>query len=67
MLFQRIDHAGFSRHILKRNPARYNSWGDELEDSESDPEADADVHETDAYADVHIHGKMLPHQDLFVI
>jgi hypothetical protein len=56
--FQRIDHAGFSRYILKRNPPRYTPWGDELEDSESDPEADADFHETDAYADVHINGRI---------
>lgn len=55
---QKINHAGYSRHILQRNPLRINEYGDELDDSESDPDADADAEEENPYADVRLEGKI---------
>ena len=54
---QTVNHAGFSRQILERNPPRTNEYGDELEDSDEDPEADADAEDENPYADVKLEGK----------
>lgn len=54
---QTINHAGYSRQILQRNPPRTNEYGDELEDSEEDPEADVDAEDQDPYNDVKLEGK----------
>lgn len=59
MFSQRIEHAGYTRYILERNPRRYNEYGDELEDSESDAEADADAEEENPYSGVQIEGTEL--------
>lgn len=53
---QKIEHAGYTRYILSRNPKRYNEFGDELEDSESDVEADADAEDENPYHGVRIEG-----------
>lgn len=55
---QKINHAGYQRYILERNPKRYNEYGDELENSESDPEADADADEENPYGEVRLEGMM---------
>lgn len=51
-----MEHAGYTRYILERNPKRYNEYGDELDDSESDPEADADAEDENAYSGVRLEG-----------
>ncbi|KIX95365.1 uncharacterized protein Z520_08882 [Fonsecaea multimorphosa CBS 102226] len=57
---QKIEHAGYTRYILQRNPRRYNEFGDELEDSESDAEADADAEEENAYAGIRLEELLCP-------
>lgn len=54
---QKIDHAGYSRYILDRNPKRFNEYGDELEDSESDAEADADAEDENPYSGIKLEGR----------
>lgn len=56
---QKIEHAGYPRYVLDRNPKRYNEYGDELEDSESDAEADADADDENPYTGIRIEGKDL--------
>lgn len=51
---QKINHAGYSRYILKRNPPRYDSEGDELDDDDVDEEADAAAAEENPFSDVKI-------------
>ena len=53
---QKIEHAGYTRYILDRNPRRYNEYGEELEDSETDEEADADAADQNAYSGIHLEG-----------
>ncbi|KAK5956039.1 hypothetical protein OHC33_002612 [Knufia fluminis] len=57
---ERVNHAGYNRDILTRNPRRYNEYGDELEDSESDPEADADAEEENPYGEVKLEELLRP-------
>ncbi len=56
---QKIEHAGYTRYILVRNPKRYNEYGDELEDSESDTEADADAADENPYAGIRLEGEAI--------
>jgi hypothetical protein len=53
---QKIEHAGYTRYILQRNPRRYNEYGEEMGDDESDPEADADAEEENPYAGIRLEG-----------
>lgn len=53
---QKIEHAGYTRYILARNPHRYNQFGDELDDSESDQEADGDAEEQNPYGGIRLEG-----------
>jgi hypothetical protein len=53
---QKIDHAGYTRYILQRNPIRTNEEGDVLEDDESDADADADVEDENPYAGIRLEG-----------
>ncbi|KAL2419720.1 hypothetical protein ABEF95_005922 [Exophiala dermatitidis] len=57
---QKIEHAGYTRYILQRNPRRYNEYGDELDDSESDTEADADAEDENPYSGVRIEELLRP-------
>ncbi|KIW82445.1 hypothetical protein Z517_05472 [Fonsecaea pedrosoi CBS 271.37] len=57
---QKIEHAGYARYILQRNPRRYNEYGDELDDSESDAEADADAEDENAYAGIRLEELLCP-------
>ena len=59
LLPQTINHAGYTRSIIARNPVRYNEYGDELEDEDSDPEADNDAQEENPYSGVRIEGRLL--------
>ncbi|ETN38120.1 uncharacterized protein HMPREF1541_07744 [Cyphellophora europaea CBS 101466] len=55
-----IEHAGYTRSILARNPIRHNEFGDEIEDEDSDPEADADAQEENPYSGVHLEELLAP-------
>ena len=57
ILCQTIEHAGYRRNILRRNPKRYDEDGEELEDEDEDEEADARAAEENPYADVKIESK----------
>ncbi|KAK6380908.1 hypothetical protein LTS17_005109 [Exophiala oligosperma] len=57
---EKIDHAGYSRYILDRNPKRFNEYGDELEDSESDAEADADAEDENPYSGIKLEELLCP-------
>ncbi|KIW52392.1 hypothetical protein PV05_08032 [Exophiala xenobiotica] len=57
---EKIEHAGYSRYILDRNPKRYNEYGDELEASESDTEADADAEDENPYAGIRLEELLCP-------
>lgn len=58
LCLQKIEHAGYTRYILERNPKRYNEYGDELEDTESDAEADADAEDENPYAGIRLEGEL---------
>ncbi|RMZ84200.1 hypothetical protein DV738_g621, partial [Chaetothyriales sp. CBS 135597] len=53
-------HAGYTRYILARNPKRHNEYGYELDDSESDAEAEADAADENAYSGVRIEELLRP-------
>ncbi|KEF52717.1 uncharacterized protein A1O9_11134 [Exophiala aquamarina CBS 119918] len=57
---QKIEHAGYTRYILDRNPRRYNEYGDELNDSESDTEADEDANDENPYSGIRIEELLAP-------
>ncbi len=52
--WQSVEHAGFYRDILRRNPKRYDEDGDELADSDVDEDADARAVEENPYAEIHL-------------
>jgi RXT2-like, N-terminal len=53
---QKVEYAGYTRYILDRNPRRYNEYGEELEDSETDEEADADAADENPYSGIRLEG-----------
>ena len=57
ILRQTIEHAGYRRNILRRNPKRYDEDGEELEEEDEDEEADARAAEENPYADIKIESK----------
>lgn len=57
MLCQTIEHAGYRRNILRRNPKRYDEDGEELEDDDEDEEADARAAEENPYAEIQLESK----------
>ncbi|KAF7505729.1 hypothetical protein GJ744_000495 [Endocarpon pusillum] len=57
---QKIEHAGYTRYILDRNPRRYNEYGEELDDSETDEEADADAADQNAYSGIRLEELLCP-------
>ena len=59
--YKKIEHAGYTRFILERNPRRYNEYGDELDDSESDQEADEDAADENAYTGIRLEGVFYAH------
>lgn len=54
---QMIEHAGYRRNILRRNPKRYDANGEELEDDDEDEEADAQAAEENPYAGIQLESK----------
>lgn len=51
--YQKIEHAGYTRYILHRNPPRYDSDGEEIDgDEEPDTEAEAEAVEDNPFAGI---------------
>ncbi|KKA23451.1 hypothetical protein T310_2517 [Rasamsonia emersonii CBS 393.64] len=57
---EKIEHAGYTRYILRRNPPRYDSEGDELEEDDEDSEADAAAAEENPFSEVAIEQILCP-------
>ncbi|KAH7414195.1 RXT2-like protein [Phaeosphaeria sp. MPI-PUGE-AT-0046c] len=58
---KRIEHAGYKRYILQRNPPRYDPDGDIVEpDDEYDDEDDLEVVEENPYADIRLEQLLAP-------
>ncbi|KAL2043383.1 hypothetical protein N7G274_003689 [Stereocaulon virgatum] len=55
-----IEYAGYKRHILRRNPKRYDGDGDEIPSDESDEEADARAAENNPYVGIRLEELLLP-------
>ncbi|KAM0796276.1 RXT2-like protein [Usnea florida] len=55
-----IEHAGYRRDILRRNPKRYDEDGEELDESDEDGEADARAAEENPYAEILLENLLLP-------
>jgi hypothetical protein len=52
---QRIEHAGYKRYILQRNPPRFDPDGDIVEpDDEYEDEDDLEAVQENPYSDIHI-------------
>jgi hypothetical protein len=57
MRAQEIEHAGYKRYILSRNPPRLDEDGDELDDDEIDEEADIAARAENVYGEIRLEGK----------
>ncbi|RHZ66167.1 hypothetical protein CDV55_105539 [Aspergillus turcosus] len=57
---QKIEHAGYTRYILQRNPARYDSEGDELDEDDEDSEADAAAAEENPFSEIALENLLCP-------
>lgn len=60
VLKQKIEHAGYQRYILNRNPRRFDEDGDELEQADVDEEADAAAAEENPYSGIKLEGQSKP-------
>ena len=54
---QKVDHAGYTRSIIARNPRRYDEYGDPLEAEEIDAYADAIAASENPYGDIKLECK----------
>ena len=59
LLPQKIEHAGYKRYILQRNPIRYDSEGDELDEDDEDIEADAAAAEENPFSEIALESRSL--------
>ncbi|PGH19121.1 hypothetical protein AJ80_04199 [Polytolypa hystricis UAMH7299] len=57
---KRIEYAGYTRDILERNPPKYDSEGDELDDEDEDDYAEAEAMEENPFADVFLETLLCP-------
>ncbi|KAL2011794.1 hypothetical protein VTN00DRAFT_4512 [Thermoascus crustaceus] len=57
---EKIEHAGYTRYILQRNPPRYDSEGDELEEDDVDSEADAAAAEENPFSEIALEQLLCP-------
>ncbi|KAJ9668569.1 hypothetical protein H2201_001211 [Coniosporium apollinis] len=57
---QQIEHAGYQRYIISRNPKRFDADGDPLEDDEEDSQADADAVEENPFGEVKLEELLAP-------
>jgi hypothetical protein len=49
---QKVDHAGYTRYILRRNSPRYDSEGDEVDDEDADSAADPSLADENPFSDI---------------
>ncbi|KAJ5809140.1 uncharacterized protein N7503_001358 [Penicillium pulvis] len=57
---EKIEHAGYARHILQRNPIRYDSEGDELDEEDEDSEADTAAAEENPFSGIALETLLCP-------
>ncbi|MCJ1297223.1 hypothetical protein MMC08_000009 [Hypocenomyce scalaris] len=57
---RRIEHAGYHRYIISRNPKRFDEDGDELEDDDVDEQADAAAGEDNPYGNIKLERLLAP-------
>ncbi|KAF7163351.1 hypothetical protein CNMCM5623_008329 [Aspergillus felis] len=57
---QKIEHVGYTRYILQRNPLRYDSEGDELDEDDEDSEADAAAAEENPFSEIALENLLCP-------
>ncbi|CAG8176889.1 unnamed protein product [Penicillium salamii] len=57
---QKIEHAGYTRHILQQNPTRYDSEGDELDEEDEDSEADVAAAEENPFSGIALETLLCP-------
>lgn len=55
---KKIEHAGYERYIISRNPKRYDEDGDELDDDEVDEQADIDAASRNPYHEIRLEGEL---------
>ncbi|KAN0071726.1 RXT2-like, N-terminal domain containing protein, partial [Elaphomyces granulatus] len=57
---EKVEHAGYTRYILQRNPQRYDSEGDELDDDDADSDADAAAAEENPFSEIALERLLCP-------
>ncbi|KAJ5811812.1 hypothetical protein N7474_008113 [Penicillium riverlandense] len=57
---EKIEHAGYTRYILQRNPIRYDSEGEELDEDDEDSEADAAAAEENPFSGIALETLLCP-------
>ncbi|KAI9840692.1 MAG: hypothetical protein M1837_001368 [Sclerophora amabilis] len=57
---RKIDHAGYRRYVISRNPSRFDEDGDELDEDDVDEQADAAAAEEDPYSSIRIENTLAP-------
>ncbi|KAJ5935879.1 hypothetical protein N7454_005177 [Penicillium verhagenii] len=57
---EKVEHAGYTRHILQRNPIRYDSEGDELDEEDEDSEADTAAAEENPFSGIALETLLCP-------
>ncbi|PGG99130.1 hypothetical protein AJ79_08694 [Helicocarpus griseus UAMH5409] len=57
---KRINHAGYTRDILERNPPKYDSEGDELDEEDAEEHADPEMADENPFGDVHLEEILAP-------
>lgn len=53
---QKIEHAGYHRDVISRNPHRYDDDGEKLDEDDDDEAADIAAAEVDPYHGILLHG-----------
>ncbi|PGH03874.1 hypothetical protein GX51_03862 [Blastomyces parvus] len=51
---KRINHAGYTRDILERNPPKYDSEGDELDEEDAEEHADPELAVENPFGEIHL-------------
>ncbi|KLJ12743.1 hypothetical protein EMPG_09479 [Blastomyces silverae] len=51
---KRINHAGYTRDILERNPPKYDSEGDELDEEDAAEHADPELADENPFGEIHL-------------